>query len=177
MSQEHSKMSLYELSLEGRMIEDILLTQEGELDPETEERLDRIMREGPDRIEAAAMVVNSLRGSAMVCQQEALRLNNRAKSFDNNADRLLNRIAVALDSAFGGKVKTNRFTVWTQKAPDSVAFDVNEGVALEDLPDQFVRTKRELDKRALKEAYERGETLPEAVFVDQQAGKRYARIR
>lgn len=169
--------SLYELSLEGQQIHDLLVLNEGELDAETEARIDRLMQEGPDKVEAAAMVVLSLQGSALVCQQEVLRLQARAQSFDRNAARLKERMAIALDCAFDGKVKTSRFSMWTQKAPDSVAFDLLEKCTVEDLPDQFVRVKKELNKVALKEAFERGEALPEGVFVDQHEGKRYTRIK
>ena len=179
-SQDHSKMSLYDLSLEGVQIQDILMETDGELTPELEERLDRLMREGPERIEAAAMVVKNLQASAMVCEQEALRFKSRAESFDRNVRRLKERIAIALDCAFGGKVKTYRFTVWTQKAPDSVAFDLKEEWTLDQLEKVFpnlVRTKKELNKSACQEAFKAGDPLPDAIFVEQSEGKRFARIK
>lgn len=172
--------SLYDLSLEGVQIADILAENEGELTPELEERLGRLMIEGPDRIEAAAMVVQDLEASALVCEQEALRLKGRAESFTRNAKRLKDRIAIALDLAFNGKVKTYKFTVWTQKAPDSVAFDLKEEYSLDQLEKVFpalVRTTKALNKTACQEAFNAGDPLPEAIFVEQTEGRRYARIK
>jgi len=175
-----NKLTLYDVSLEGVMIADILEANEGELTPELEERLDRLMTEGPERIEAAAMVVQTLQGSALVCQQESLRLAARAKSFDDNAKRLKERMTIALDCAFGGKVKTNRFTVWTQQAADTTAFDLREEFTMDllaiDHP-ELVRVKLELDKAACKRILEEWGALPEEIYVEHSKGKRYARIK
>ena len=53
-------MSLYNLSVEGLLIKEILEASEGELTPETEARLDELMRVAPERVEAAAMVVQGI---------------------------------------------------------------------------------------------------------------------
>jgi hypothetical protein len=174
-----SKLSLYDISLEGMQIADILEASEGELTPEVEERLDALMQAGPERIEAAAMVVRNLEASDVACKVEAQRLVQRAQSFASNAQRLKERIAIALDAAFSGKVKTDRFTIYTQKAPDTVAFDLKEEFTLEMLKEDYpglVRTKLELDKQECKIRFAEGK-LPEAIFVEQNAGKRYTRIK
>jgi hypothetical protein len=180
VSDAHSKLTLYDVAAEGAIITDILEANEGELTPELEERLERLMQEGPERIEAAAMVVQNLMASALVCEQESMRLKARAVSFENNAKRLKDRMTVALDMAFGGKVKTCRFTVWTQKAADTTAFDLAEEFTLDMLKEdhpELVRVKLELDKTACKQALERGDTLPEAVYVEHNEGKKYTRIK
>jgi len=160
-----NKLTLYDVSLEGVMIADILEANEGELTPELEERLDRLM---------------TLQGSALVCQQESLRLAARAKSFDDNAKRLKERMTIALDCAFGGKVKTNRFTVWTQQAADTTAFDLREEFTMDMLAidhPELVRVKLELDKAACKRILEEWGALPEEIYVEHSKGKRYARIK
>lgn len=175
-----SKPTLYDISLEGLQIADLLTENEGELTPEIEQRIDALMQAGPGRVEAAAMVVRNLEADADACKAEAQRLIERAQSFENNAKRLKDRMTIALDCAFNGKVKTARFTLWTQKAADTVAFDLHEGFTVdmleEDLP-AAVRIKKELDKRALREMYEAGLQLPESVFVEETIGKRYVRIK
>ena len=180
LSPDRSNVSLYDLSLEGVQIQDMLLENDGELTPELEARIDQLMLLGPEKIEAAAIVVQNLQASALVCTQEALRLKSRAESFDRNVSKLKERIAIALDCAFNGKVKTHRFTVWTQKAPDTVAFDLKEEFTLDQLEatfPQLVRTKKELDKKACQEAFKAGDPLPNAIFVEHSEGKRYARIK
>lgn len=175
-----SKLTLYDISLEGMQIADILTENEGELTPELEARLDALMRGAPERIEAAAMVVRSMEADAEVCKAEAQRLLERAKGFENNAQRLKDRMAIAVDAAFSGKVKTARFSIWTQKAADSVAFDLREEFTIDmleqDLPNA-VRTKKELDKRALREMFDAGMPLPESLYVEETTGKRYLRIK
>ena len=175
-----SSMSLYNLTVEGVLIRDIIEAMEGEITPEVEERLDALMKVAPDRIEAAAMVVQGLQGSALVCQQESLRLAERAAALDRNAAYLKERIALVVDNVFGGKIKTHRFTVWTQQSADHTAFDVQEGFTIEDVEKAcpyVVRVKKELDKIALKERFKTGAALPPAVHFDTQPGKRFLRIK
>lgn len=175
-----SKLTLYDLSLEGMVIQDILLENEGELTPELEARLDALMQAGPDRIEAAAMVVRTIEANASICKAEAARMLERAKSFENNVQRLKDRIVVAVDAAFSGKVKTPRFTVWTQRSASTVAFDLREEFTIdmlhEDLP-EAVRIKKELNKTALREMYDAGIDLPESIYVEEVEGTKYLRIK
>ena len=180
MSPENSSLSLYNLSVEGLLIKEILEASEGELTPETEARLDELMRVAPDRVEAAAMVCQGLQGSAIICQQESLRLAERAAAIDRNVAALKERIAMIVDSVFGGKVKTHRFTIWTQQAAEHVAFDVQPGSSIDDVEKadpSLVRVKKELDKIALKERFKAGTPLPPAVSFETHQGKRFTRIK
>ena len=176
-----NKLTLYDISLEGLVIADILTENEGELTPQLEARLDTLMREAPDRIEAAAMVMRQFEANAAICKQEIERLNERKTSFENQVEKLKERIRLAVDAAFSGKVKTPRFTIWTQKAADSVAFDLAEEFTLEMLQQDhpaLVKTELKLDKAAIKAIYERQpDTLPEAIFVDEKKGSRYLRVK
>lgn len=177
-----NRLTLYDIGLEGLVISDILTENEGELTPELEARIDELMRRAPDRVESAAMVVKQLDAYAQTCKQEATRLAERAASFTKNADRLKKLMVVAVDAAFNGKVKTARFSIWTQKAADSVSFDVGEGFTLEmvkqDHPD-LVRTKEEisLNKIALEQIYKSGQPIPEAISATPKTGERYIRIK
>ena len=152
----NTQLTLYDLSMEGVQIQDLLAENEGELTPELEARIDALMLAGPDKVEAAAMVVRNLESNAAACEVEVMRLAERAKSFHENSRRLKERIAITLDCAFGGKIKTPRFTVYTQSAPEHVAFDVAEGYTIEDVQSDdstVVRVKKELDKIRLKELF------------------------
>lgn len=176
---EDKKMSLYDVAFEGMQLEDALIANEGELTPELEERLAALMKEGPERVEAAAMVVRNLKAFEDQCRAEAKRLVDRAKAFEANAERVKARILAAVDGAFSGKVKTARFTVWGQNAADHESFDVAEEFNLEMLQAEFpelVRTKLELDKTACKDLWDNGVELPESVVRTFNPGKRYLRI-
>ena len=174
------KSTLYGLSAEGLAIFDMLEESLGELTPDLERRLDALMLEGPERLEAAAMVVRSLEANAMACEAEAQRLRERAKAFDAQSDRLKLRMTKCLDVAFHGKVKTPLFSIWTQKSADRTVADLVPGVTVEMLhqerPD-LVRVKMELDREKCVAAWKAAEKLPELILFEEKEGSRYVRIK
>jgi hypothetical protein len=177
--------TLYDLSREGLEIFDMLSDNLGELTPEIEQRLDKIMLEGPDKIEAAAMVVRSLEANAAACEAEAERLRNRAKAYAGQVDSLKKKMTACLDTAFNGKVKTPLFTVWTQKSPDRVVAELVPGVTPEDIAQEYpalVRVKVELDRDKCVDIFnrplaEREGLLPETILFEDRKGTRYVRIK
>ena len=173
-------MNLYDVALVGQQIQDFLEKSEGELSPEAEAIFDKLLSEGPERLEAAAMVVKQLDAYQAECKAEEARLAERRKAFEANANKLKERMRWALDAAFSGKVKTAKFTLWTQKAPDTVAVELKEGMTPELLFHEFpelVRVKYELDKIAVMDARHSGEYLPSYIFVEEKPGSRYIRIK
>lgn len=178
------KSTLYDLSHEGFLIFDMLSDNLGELTPELEARLDKLMLEGPERIEAAAMVVRSLETNAKACEEESDRLRERAKSFEAQADRLKKRMTACLDVAFNGKVKTALFSIWTQKSPDRTVADLVPGITaemlLKDGYPELVRVKYELDREKCVERYKddfQRSQLPDLILFEEKEGSRYVRIR
>ena len=180
MSASRSNLTLYDLSLEGVQINELLYLNEGELTPELEARLDALIQTGPERVEAAAMVVRGLEASADACAAEAERLAKRAASFHANAAYLKERMTMVLDCAFNGKLKTDKFTVWTQQAADNVSFEVAEGHTIDEVEQAnpaLVRVKKELDKIALKDAFKADKPLPHSITFQTSPGKRSLRIK
>lgn len=176
-----TKSTLYDLTAEGLEIFDMLEDNFGELSPELEARLDKLMLEGPQRLEAAAMVVRSLEANATACEAEAQRLRERAKAFDAQVDRLKARMTVCLDTAFNGKVKTPLFTIYTQKSADRVVAELVPGVTAEMLhqerPD-LVRVKMELDREKVTRLWKDGDrAMPELILFEEREGTRSVRIR
>lgn len=173
-------MKLYEIPMEFAELEMALIEAQGELTPELEARFDAFLRGGKDKIEAGAMVVRSLELEAAQCQAEVKRLDERAASHTNNANRLKALVLRAVDSAFSGKVKTPLFTVWGQTSAPTVNFDLTPDADLVEMekacPD-FVRVKRELVKDALKQARKEGKELPDSVIVTELPGTRFLRIK
>lgn len=172
--------TLYDLTKEGIEIADMLGETLGELTPELEARLDALMKEGPERIEAAAKVVRMMEADAKACEEESDRLRQRAQSFAAQAERLKQRMTVCLDAAFGGKVKTPLFTIWTQKSADRTVAEIIPGVTPEmiqaERPD-LVRVKVELDRQACVTAFKAGQSLPETLVFEEREGSRYVRIK
>jgi hypothetical protein len=170
-------MKLYEIPMEFAEIDMALVESGGELTPELEKKFDEFLRLGKDKIEGAAMVVRGFELEAEACQQEAKRLNERAASLDKNSERLKKLILVALDAAFAGKVKTPLFTIWGQTSAVTTNFDLTPGADLATFPETLVRIKRELDKKALKEAVEDGGPIPDEIIVTTVPGTRFLRIK
>jgi Siphovirus Gp157 len=170
-------LKLYEIPLEFAVLETALVESDGELTPELEKQLDEFLRSGKDKLEGGAMVMRGLEMEAAACRTEALRLAQRADSIDKNVGRLKGLILYALDGAFGGKVKTALFTIWGQTSAVVMNLDLAPGVELTDLPENFVRTKRELAKDAVKEAIKKGEPIPDEIIVSEVPGTRFLRVK
>jgi hypothetical protein len=174
--------TLYDLALQGIEIEEMLFDSVGEITPEIQERLDALLESGVDKMEAAAAVIRQLELSAMVAEEEAKRLHERAKQFSAQADKLNERMTFALDKAFSGKVKTPKWTIWTQKAKDVTVAELIPGVTVEMLykerPD-LVRVKMDVDRIKIVQMYKDPETrkaLPELLLFEERPGKRYTRL-
>ena len=174
------KLSLYDIGVEALQIEDLLIAGEGELTPELEERWNALLTGGKDKINAAACVVKSLEANAEACKLEAQRLTQRAQAFASDADRLKDRIKVAVDLAFNGKVKTDLFTVWCQTSAATTAYELLPGVSIFNFRREYPEYSRvtvELDKAALKEAQKHGEPLPTQIVATEREGTRFVRIK
>lgn len=175
-----SHLTLYDLSKTGLEIEEMLRNNGGELTPEFELWLDQFMASGKEKLEGAAMVVQSLQASAEACSIEANRLAVRADSFKAQADGLKARMLGAVDAAFSGKVKTDYFTIWGQTSAPTLGFEVAPDADLAEMQKTtpaVVRTKYELDKLELKRLFQAGEALPRAVTATSVMGKRSLRIK
>jgi len=173
-------MNLYELSREGLEIQNALMEAQGELTPDVELRLDSLLAQGAESIEAAAMVVRGLEASAEACRAEVKRLSERAIMLEDQAERLKARMVFALDTVFGGKVKTKLFTVWSMSAGPGMHFELKPGKTLEDLEKDFpqaVRVKRELNISGLRELADEGELPGELLDSWPVEPKRFVRIK
>lgn len=174
------KLSLYDIGVVAQQINDYLELTEGELSTEAEEIFDRLLTEGPEKLEAAAMVVRQLEAYQDECKAEEKRLADRRRAFEANADKLKQRMSWALDKAFAGKIKTAKVTLWVQQSADTTAVDLKEGITPEQLYEEFpelVRVKYELNKIAVKAVIDRGDDVPESIYVENNPGKRSLRMK
>lgn len=169
-------MKLYDIAQEGLEIQDLLTESRGELTPELEQRMDALLRAGKDKMEAAAKVSRMLEADAKACAEEAKRLSDRSASLTKQAKSLKTRMALALQAAFGGKIKTAIFTIWCQTSADRKRVMVAPGVDLKQLqarrPD-LVRTEFVLDEVAVMTAAD----LPGELAVENVPGTLFCRIR
>lgn len=171
-------MKLYEISIEAAAIEQLLTDAEGELTPELEQHITEFLRGGKEKLEHAACVLQSLAVQAEACRAESVRLDNRRRALERNSERLKSLMLIALDAAFGGKIKTAMFTIWGQTSAGSATFALAEGKELRDVPDWYVKFEApHLDMGALWEAWRHKQELPKEVVVTELEGKRSLRIR
>ena len=179
------KHSIYDLSMQGIEIEEMLIDSIGEITPEIQEKMDALLLSGPETMEAAAAVVTQLQMSAKMAEEESDRLRTRSKVFEAQAQKLKERMTFALDKAFGGKIKTPRWTIWTQKSADRIVADPVPGVTPEMIyreNPELVRVKYELDRDACVRIYkmpsaEKEGKLPELILFEEKEGSRYVRIK
>lgn len=174
-------MKLYEIPIEAMEIEQELAENYGELTPEIESRIAAFLGDGKDKIESAAMVVKSLESDAEVCQLEAKRLMERASGLNKAIDRLKGLVLVAVDSGFGGKLKTAKFTIWGQTSAPTTAFELRPGADIYELmisePWCIRNRDPELDKIALRDAKKSGKALPPDITTLENDGTRFLRIK
>jgi cell division protein ZapA (FtsZ GTPase activity inhibitor) len=172
--------TLYSLALDGVEIEMLLLESLGEITPDIQQKMDALLESGPPMMEAAAAVVRQLQASAKIAEEESDRLRTRAKEMEAQAEKLKERMTVALDKSFGGKIKTPKWTIYTQKNADRILADLLPGVTpemlYEERPD-LVRVKMELDRVKVVAAYKAKELLPELILFEVKEGERGVRIK
>ena len=174
-------MKLYDLPTEAQAIEEALFDNLGELTPELEKRIQAFLTGGKDKIESAAIVIGSLDEDASVCQAEAKRLIERAAQLNQNADRLRGMVLCAVDLAFGGKVRTEKYTIWGQTSGQVTQFELKAGVdiylLLSKNPELVKAPEPELNKTALKETIKAGGQIPEDIAIRTVPGTRFLRIK
>lgn len=172
--------TLYSLALDGAEIEMLLLDSVGEITPDIQVKMDALLESGPPMMEAAAAVVRQLQLSAQVAEDESDRLRTRAKDFEAQAAKLKERMTVALDKSFGGKIKTPKWSMYTKKNADKLVADLIPGITPEMLyaerPD-LVRVKMDLDRVKCVADYKAGLPLPELILFEDKEGSRCVIIR
>jgi len=173
------KFTLYDIGQTGQQLEQILTETEGEITPEIDQAMKALLTAGKDKIEAAAAIVRQLEAEADLCKTEAGRLMARVASTEHQIEALKERMVFALDSAYDGKVKTARWTVWTQHAKDSMSVAIAEGKSIKDVPESFLLppAERHISKTAITNAVMFGQPIPEAIVAEIVPGKRFIRIK
>lgn len=157
-------MYLYEIPNQLRCALDAI-----EVDEETGEilgahDLDEIEGEARHKIEGAGLYLRELTAEAEAIGEEAARLTQRRRSVEKRIERIKALMLPAVD-ALGGKVKGSMLTV-SIGTTKSVALTEN---ALDLLPDDFVRVKREVDKTAIGAALKAGTEVPGACLVENRS--------
>lgn len=138
-----------------------MANEDGELPPELEARLDGLEMDLQTKVRNIVALYREWDTEGEAAKSEAARLAAIAKSRAGNADRLRAYLVHCLDAAGIATVKTDIGNVSVRSASrPSIRW---EGAG--PLPDEFVRTKVELDGAKAFDAYKAG-TLPEGFVAE-----------
>jgi hypothetical protein len=173
-------MNLYEIAVEGAEIERMLEESEGVLTPEMEKRFDELLKGGKEKIDAALYVRQNMKADIKSCEEEAARLSARAASLKKQCAKLQERVLIAVDWAFNGKVKTAKFTAYGTTGADTYEYSLTEDCDIVELhkanPD-LVRMNVDLNRSALNQLVKDKEALPREIRAEKIPGKRWLNVR
>lgn len=152
-------MNLYELTEQW---EAVLAMAEDGVDPVAiKDTLEAIGGEIEEKADGYAKVIRQLEGQAEMAKFEKDRLSQKETTCRNAAKDLKRRLEEAMVQTDKKKFKTELFSFGIQKNAPSVAVE-NETRLMEWAgrykPD-FIRTKKELDKKAILDALKSGEEI------------------
>jgi Siphovirus Gp157 len=173
-------MNLYEIAVEGAEMEQMLEETGGVLTPELEARFDALLKGGKEKIEAALCVRQNMKAEAKAAKEEATRLAGRAASLEKQVAKLSERVLIAVDWAFDGKIKTPRFTAYGTTGADGYEYTLAPDcdiVELHKANPEIVRMNVELNRAALNQLVKDGEALPQEIHVEPVPGKRWLNVR
>lgn len=140
--------TIYELTADYLQIQEMM--ENPDLDPQaladTFEGIDGALE---DKADNYAKVRKNLESDVEGLENEIRRLTSRKKAIENNIKRMNEVLLTTMITTGKTKFKTALFSFGVQKAPVSVVIDDED---IENYPEEFLRTKVEINKSALKEA-------------------------
>ena len=125
-------------------------------------QLDETRGELRDKVDALCRVLANIDGNATKFANEEQRLAKRRKSLENSRERIRNWIRASMDLLDVKKINTNVHSVTISPGQPKVVI-VDESL----VPEDYVRVKREIDKKAVMDAYKNdGEIVPGCDIMD-----------
>ncbi len=161
-----AKTTLYDLSAEIAAIEDALVESEGEITDDVAARLDALDMTFEAKVESIVQLYRNFIGLGLAAEAEEERLARLRQSRQNAAKKLKGYLHHCLERAGRPRVEGPGFKVRLQTSSTP---SVTKLPPVGSLPERFLKplpTDREIDRRALVEAYKAGEPLPEGVEIE-----------
>lgn len=152
-------MNLYEINEQLQNVFEECVDENGEINEEAMQVLDDLKLEKEEKFENIVLMIKNCEADAEKISAESQKLAKRAKECTNKAKWLRQYILYALK---GEKFKTARCSVTYQKRA-SVECTL-EDVSV--LPAEFLRSKPELNKTAVKEYIANGGTVEGCLLVE-----------
>lgn len=156
MTVETTTKTLFQLSEEWQQMVAALEDAGGELTPELQAEWDRLTGALGDKVDAYGHLLRTLDLQSMAHKERAEYHAQAARVRQSAISNLKDRLAFTLQSLGKRKITGMDFTAYL-RASEAVAV-TNEA----DVPQSFWRIKRDIDRRSLLDALNRGETVPGA---------------
>jgi phage host-nuclease inhibitor protein Gam len=112
------------------------------------------------KADSYAQVIRQLEYDAEAAKTEAKRIADHGKTFEQGADKLKQRLFEAMKQTGKEKFKTP-FAAYSIRK-NAAAVQIADDAAI---PDEYFRTKREVDKAAIKEAIKAGAEIAGCALV------------
>lgn len=164
---EKTKTTLFEL------VGDFLRLYEMADDPDTDpqaffDTMEGIEGEIEDKADGYACVIAKLNGEAKAIKEQEERLSKRRKAIEGNIKHMKDVLQDAMEETGKTKFKTTLWSFGIQNNPESVVLDTDD---MDAVPSIYVKTVREFDKTAIKDAIKNGEDIDFA-HLEQTRGLR-----
>jgi phage host-nuclease inhibitor protein Gam len=144
-------VKLYQLSEQYALLEE--LAESGE---DVAEELAALTDAIDEKGSALARVLATLKADASALREEEHRLSARRKAIEANAERIRDYLRANMEHCGIHKIRSPAFTITLQTSPERVEVE-----RMDELPPEYVRTKREPDRAAILAAYKlHGECVP-----------------
>lgn len=151
--------TLYELTGEYLALSDMLM--DDEVDEQTViDTLEGVKGEIEIKAEGYVKVLRSIESQAEAYEREAELFANKAKTVKNRADSLKKALFNAMTAMDIPEIKTDLFKLKIVGNGGMQPLEVTD--VIDDIPDEFIRIKKEADKKAIGEYLK---SLPEDVEV------------
>ncbi len=165
---EENKTTLFEL------VGDYLRLYEMADDPDTDpqaffDTMEAIEGEIEDKADGYACVIAKLNGEAKAIKEQEERLYNRRMAIENNVKRMKENLQGAMELTGKVKFRTTLFNYWVQNNPVSVVLDTDD---IDSVPSIYVKTVKDFDKTAIKDAIKNGEDMSGIAHLEQTRGLR-----
>lgn len=109
-----------------------------------------------DKADGYACVIAKLNGEAKAIKEQEERLYNRRMAIENNVKRMKENLQDAMELTGKVKFRTTLFNYWVQNNPVSVVLDTDD---IDSVPSIYVKTVKDFDKTAIKDAIKNGEDI------------------
>jgi hypothetical protein len=162
---------LYELSKELAVINDEIISADGELSTDLEARLDSVSLDFRAKSQNIAKWTLNIAGVETMIETEIGRLQRKKKVAENLRTRLTAYVKRCMEQADVLKIESSTITLRIQKNPPS-----SDIFAEDQLPAKFIHIKQitELDRTGILAALKNNETVPGARLITERT---HLRIR